>query len=77
MYLNVVLKDSGTGAGNIETTLVIVKGLCLINCVNYCYFTQQVLVNEHGNIIIMCTRVWHIQESHRAAYSFPTNVEKN
>lgn len=30
MYLNVALKDSGTGAGNIETTLVIMKGLRLI-----------------------------------------------
>ena len=55
MYLNVALEDSGTGASNIETTVVIVKGLRLIIHV-YCYFTEQVFVNEHGNAIIMCTR---------------------
>jgi hypothetical protein len=56
MYLNMALKDSETGAGNIETTLVIVKGLQLFIHIIHSYFTEQVSVNEHGNFIIPCTR---------------------
>jgi hypothetical protein len=76
MYLNMTLKDSGTGAGNIETSLVIVKGLRIIIHVIYCYFTGQVFVNECGNIIIMCTRGGSSRRAVGLPAAFPELLRK-